>query len=434
MEDKYFIWDEINEGIVLSRDTKIEDEKKKNKKEMKIPESKIYCPHKHLNFNFKETLNFCEQIKFRKCYQRRTPQRQMLKDVVILQDIKDLVIYMISTTISTEFLEFIHLIIVDRFLRALILYMQHYLTTWNELELKREAARKRLTNPLAGGIRVVRSQEMRILRCLIAREYADLLVACQKEAKKYHHVGSGKISYTKSKGEKDLRIFEDLIQFAHRVVWIALERKQKDLIELEIHRLFRTESFNIAARKCIVNGIDWQVPEDEYWILYGGKMFSKRKILRNSSLPYELLNIDCDYRILRIGLTNVKSPDPRIIYFENALLANEENLSRLGVKIGILGLPRMDFDLMLIPLINEDKQVAIEETPIEEDEEVDEYVSLIPVYGSDLELTISFPMDKIIPRYVGNEKIRKDSKKKWILREMKRVSSDYTVIKSTSAI
>jgi hypothetical protein len=159
-----------------------------------------------------------------------TPQRLANTDVVLLQDIKDLVIYQISATIGTEFLEYIHLSIVDRFLRALILYMQHYLTIWGELQLKRETVSKSLPNPLAGGARVVRSQELRALRCLLAREYADLLLACQPEAKKYHHTGAGEISLNKSLGEKDLRIFEGLIQFAHRVVWIALERKHKDLI------------------------------------------------------------------------------------------------------------------------------------------------------------------------------------------------------------
>jgi hypothetical protein len=73
------------------------------------------------------------------------------------------------------------------------------------------------------------------------------------------------------------------------------------LLELEIHRLFRTEKFNIAARKYVKSGTDWQVPEDERWILYGGKVPIRRNILRNSPLTYELLNTDCDYRILCIG-------------------------------------------------------------------------------------------------------------------------------------
>jgi hypothetical protein len=45
------------------RAPKVENESRKdNRKKKKIPESKIYCPHERLNFKFKETLNFGEQV------------------------------------------------------------------------------------------------------------------------------------------------------------------------------------------------------------------------------------------------------------------------------------------------------------------------------------------------------------------------------------
>jgi hypothetical protein len=67
-------------------------------------------------------------------------------------------------------------------------------------------------------------------------------------------------------------------------------------------------------------------------------------------------------------------------------------------------------------------------------QKADEYVSLMPLNGPDLELTKPFPRDKIIPENNGDAKIRNDSKKKWILREMKRAAKKSTEISSISAI
>lgn len=139
-------------------------------------------------------------------------------------------LYLISSPISFQLISFLHLKIVDRFLRALILYMQSFVATWTDLSEKRAATAKLAPNPLAGGARVRRAEEMCAMRWMLAREYADILTACQREAKEYHHMNGGELTFCHSSGEKDIRIHEGLLQFAHRVVWIALERKQKELI------------------------------------------------------------------------------------------------------------------------------------------------------------------------------------------------------------
>lgn len=43
------------------------------------------------------------------------------------------------------------------------------------------------------------------------------------------------------------------------------------------------------------------------------------------------------------------SNDERVVFLQNALLAREDKLQRLGIKIGILGQNKADFDLMLMP-------------------------------------------------------------------------------------
>lgn len=50
------------------------------------------------------------------------------------------------------------------------------------------------------------------------------------------------------------------------------------------------------------------------------------------------------------------SKDPRIVYLQTALLADEDKLAESGVKVGILGLSREDFDAMLVPMSEGDEQ------------------------------------------------------------------------------
>lgn len=86
MEEKSFIWDEVFERLILSgyvekcyfknvkvilfhytfyRPSKTENEKNKdNRKKSQVTEMKVYCPHKSLILNFKETLNFVEQVGY----------------------------------------------------------------------------------------------------------------------------------------------------------------------------------------------------------------------------------------------------------------------------------------------------------------------------------------------------------------------------------
>ena len=137
--------------------------------------------------------------------------------------------YLVTTPIALQFINFFHLPLVDRFLRALVLYFQYYIEVFEEIAEMRTATVRRAPNPLAGGSRLRRADEMKILRCVLGREYSELIVGSDETAP-YHHMNAGKKSDTQSQGEKDLRIFETLIAMAHRVVWITFQRKYYSLI------------------------------------------------------------------------------------------------------------------------------------------------------------------------------------------------------------
>lgn len=53
---------------------------------------------------------------------------------------------------------------------------------------------------------------------------------------------------------------------------------------------------------------------------------------------------------LRKGLMEIDvDRDPRITYLKNALLIEEDKLSQLGIRVGILGHNRSNYDIMLMP-------------------------------------------------------------------------------------
>uniref|UniRef100_A0A0C9QVB3 PPP1R36_1 protein n=1 Tax=Fopius arisanus TaxID=64838 RepID=A0A0C9QVB3_9HYME len=359
LAEKIYVWDDFYDGLTILGVTEQRDEEIKSRKRKKqsVHQSQSYCPHAYLFLNFLDILNPGEKIKYRKCYLRRvTPPEP---DVIILQDIKNLALFLLTTPVSLQFINFFHLEVVDRFLRALIIYFQFYTTIWDEEIIKKRAATmKKAPNPMAGGGRIKRAEEMNILRCVLAREYCELVVGSGASAKYHHMLAGTSIPGMQSQGEKDLRIFEVLIGIAHRIIWIALKRKHFTLIEVELHRLFRTDAYNTADRRTggIINK---GMLEDEFRILHGPKMPPKRKLLVNSPLPRQLISEVCDFRVISLGLIAFQSRDPRVNYLENALLADEEDFLDLGIKMGILGHSREDYDIMLVPL--EDEKIVEEE-------------------------------------------------------------------------
>ncbi|XP_019883317.2 uncharacterized protein LOC105252068 [Camponotus floridanus] len=429
MGERYFAWDEISEGLILLGVAKAEDETKRRKKQVTADHtSEIYCPHAYLILSYREMLNDSEKIKFRKHYLRKVAPNE--PDVIILQDIKDLVLFLLITPVSPQFIHFFHLPIVDRFLRALIIYFQYYVEIWEDLMQERAATMKKAPNPLARGHRFRYAEEMRALRCVLGREYADLILGCQ-DGPRYHHMMAGKKrTITQSQGEKDLRIFESLISTAHRVVWIALQRKHYNLIELELHRLLRTEAYNTAQRQSGSLLIQ-DMLEDDICILHGPAMALKSRLLRNSPLPHELIYTDCDFRLLSLGIVDIDVRDPKIAYLKNALLIEEEMLSRLGIKIGVLGHNRSDYDIMLMPIeeeptieskeINElDKKISETRKSIPMDKIAEQIQKIERLSFRKSESIEEFPMKQLEISTKRCDEIRQVARKKWILREIKR--------------
>ncbi|KAK0182110.1 hypothetical protein PV327_000279 [Microctonus hyperodae] len=437
MEDKHFKWDEFQNKLVFFGKTQKEDKKtKRRRRKVSVKsESKIYCPHAYLILNFLDVLNPSQKIKFRKYYLRKVPLDA--PDVITIQDIKNLVMFLLITPVSLEFINYFHLRVVDRFLRALIMYFQSYTEIWEDMMKKRAALITKAPNPLAKNSELIRADQMRILRCILAREYCGLLVGAE-ESVKYHHMMAGIQSISMlSQGEKDLRIYEALISMAHRVVWIALQRKYFHLIEVELHRLFRTEAYNTASRTNdqVMNEI---LLKEEITILHGPKMPPRRKLLMNSPLVYELFRQPpCDFRIVSLGSINFKSKDPQINYLKNALLIEEEKLSELGITVGILGHPRANYDITLVPIednkilkreITEawERKKALIPDKAKKSTSIDEEITIFPMYESNTELPSVFPSSKPMRKWRMYDESNEEMRKKWIARELDRQTGTYS--------
>ncbi|EFN84759.1 uncharacterized protein LOC105182942 isoform X2 [Harpegnathos saltator] len=407
MTERLFTWDEITEGLILLSVTKSEDEhaKRRKKQTAAAETSTVYCPHAYLILNYQETLNDNEK--------RKVPPTEA--DVIILQDIKDLVLFLLVSPISIQFINFLHLPTVDRFLRVLIVYFQHYVDIYEDLVRERAATMKKAPNPLARGHRTRYTEQMQALRCVLGREYMDLLLGCQ-DGPQYHHMMTSKkrtVSIMQSQGEKDLRIFEALTSVAHRIVWIALGRKHYILIEIELHRLLRTDAYNTAAYRQSGGEIIRDMLENDTRVLQGPKAMLKRKLLRNCPLLHEIIHSDCDYRLLSLGVVDIAVQDPKIIYLRNAILAEEETLSELGIKVGILGHNRSDYDTMLMPY---EEQIPAEVDSLDKRAVRTHEVDKILEY----ELAKEFPTKEAEILNKRYDKIRKAARRRWILREMRR--------------
>lgn len=73
--------------------------------------------------------------------------------------------------------------------------------------------------------------------------------------------------------------------------------------------------------------------------------------------------------------------DPKISYLNDVLLLDEELLPELGIRVGILGHSRSDYDIMLAPA---------------ETEETAELKDISPLDSRLLETRKSVPLDKLL--------------------------------------
>ncbi|GJQ88148.1 hypothetical protein Trydic_g13152 [Trypoxylus dichotomus] len=375
----YWSWDELSNCLMfISRDSS-----PKTTSAIKTTTTSITGtskPQGQYEIKFHEITDKLEKIIFRRYFQRRCKLDE--PEVVTIQDVKDIALYLANPKdLTVEFITFFHIPTVDRFLRALILYFQYFLDIWEYMLERRIEESRKLRQPVVIELENVIKDDLGDLRSMLAREYLSLIGGLE-DAAKFHHMSTRN---NDSLSDKDRRIFEMLICMSARVVWVALQRKHLTLIELEMGRIFRSDFFNIIVHRRQVGSFKRSAAEDR--VMMGLSNKYERKLLQRSPLVKELMLGEHDHRMLGAGFKNFQPSDERIRYLEAAYAAPEELLLGMGVTVGVLGIPRDEYDPVL--MTRERTSKTFNKPPIE----VPPFKIPSRAYHGDEEVPQTFPVE-----------------------------------------
>ncbi|KAI4457917.1 hypothetical protein MML48_7g00008317 [Holotrichia oblita] len=217
-----------------------------------------------------------------------------------------------------------------------------FLQIWEYMLERRVEESRKLRQPVVIELENIIRDDLGDLRSMLAREYLSLIGGLE-DAAKFHHMSSRN---SDSLSDKDRRLFEMLMCMSSRVVWIALQRKHLTLIELEMGRVFRSDFFNIIVHRRQVASFKRSAAEDR--VMIGPSNRYERKLLQRSPLVKELMLGEHCHRMLGAGFKHFQPLDARINYLEAAYAAPEELLLGMGVTVGVLGIPRDEYDPVLM--------------------------------------------------------------------------------------
>ncbi|KAJ2942872.1 hypothetical protein O0L34_g15062 [Tuta absoluta] len=295
-------------------------------------------------FTFKQ-IDVVEQMRFKKRYQRKLLPNE--RDIITLQDVKDIAIYMAPLAmLSSSLINVLHITTTEKFLRALILYCQYFLQTGQVMAERAKELQTKIRTPTSYEIEATYRQNLADLRCLVAKEYATFLNGIQ-DTKSFHHMGKNK--KTRSLSDKDARFYETFTLMCTQIVWLALGRRSFNTLELEINRLMKTDIFNSVEHR-LKTGYYSALSPLERDVLLGQCAHRNPKLITRSPLLNDLFckpKRSIDYRMMGLGSIEYEELPERLRYLLLAIAGPEEDLEPYDVTVGILGKPRQRFDTAL---------------------------------------------------------------------------------------
>ncbi|XP_013101496.2 protein phosphatase 1 regulatory subunit 36-like [Stomoxys calcitrans] len=310
----------------------------------KEPLAAIPSDEKHITiggFQFLNTMDKVEEMIFSQEFQRSDTTYDA--DVILLQDIKNLVLFLAPTDIITkEFVHFVNTETVHSLLKVLIMYFEYFLKLMEFIVIRREetkAEKARMQTQQSTEIKRIFSANLSQYRLLLAREYSKILLG-NGDMKKFYHL---KPLVNISQTLKDQRFHEGFLAFCTLVVWVAQQRRDLEDIEMEINRLFRSEHFSL------VRPDKYHLTDVEASLLYGKSYRRCNYRAQNSPLIQELRNIEQkNLPILWIGERKYRGNDLRILQIEYEFIVPSSQLCLIeGVTHGILGRPKILCDTLL---------------------------------------------------------------------------------------
>ncbi|KAI5635504.1 protein phosphatase 1 inhibitor domain-containing protein [Phthorimaea operculella] len=285
------------------------------------------------------------QMRFKKRYQRKLKPNE--PEVITLQDVKDLAIYMAPLAmLSPSLINVLHIPTTERFLRALILYCHYYLQIGQEMAERVKELQNKIRTPTSEAIEATYRQNLADLKNLVAKEYSVILCGIW-DTKTFHHMGIKK--KRKSLSDKDARFIETFILMCTQIVWLALGRRSFNQLELEINRLTKTDIYNSAEHR-LKTGYYSSLSPLERGVLIGSDAQKSPKLIARSPLMSDIFckqKKPVDFRLLGIGAIEFEYLPERLRYLLMAIAGPEEDLEAWDVTVGILGKPRRMFDTAL---------------------------------------------------------------------------------------
>ncbi|KAM7344093.1 protein phosphatase 1 regulatory subunit 36-like [Cochliomyia hominivorax] len=304
---------------------------------------------KHLNkeehvviggFKFLANINQLEEMIFRQEFQRSDTTHDY--EVILIQDIKNLVLFLAPKEIVTkDIIYFLNTKTIHRFLKALIIYFEYFLKLVEFILIRRDeisGEKAQIQSGESTEIKRIYSQHLMQYRLLLAREYSEILLG-NGEMKKFYHL---KPIVNISQSIKDKFFHESFLAFCTCFVWIAMHRRDLELIDMEMNRLFRSEHFSLRRAE------RYEFSKAEAGLLYGKNYKRCNYRAQNSPLIMELNKVEKqNVPLLWLGERKYRGTDLRILQIELEYIVPDSQLCLIDVSQGILGHPKKLYDTML---------------------------------------------------------------------------------------
>ncbi|KAH9640988.1 hypothetical protein HF086_015084 [Spodoptera exigua] len=310
-EDGHWVWDEHTQALLFVSDLP----------PVNIEALQITSKAPTGTIEFRDDIDLIEQLRYKRRYQRKPTPGKI--DLVTLQDVKDIALYTAPLSIlSPMLIDMLHLPTTERFLRALIFCCAYYLQIAEEM-----------TTRILDQATKIRTKR------------------CGGDMRKFHHMGKDK--KRRSLSDKDARLFETFLRISVQIVYLALGRRNFHQIELECHRVMKSEIFNTVEHMSKTGYLSKMAPEEKN-VLLGTCLSHDKKLNTKSPLMNEVFcHRPIDFRLMGLGVVKYKRISTRLDYLYLIVAGPEEKLFELNMSVGLIGLQRSLFDTMLRPIIGQ---------------------------------------------------------------------------------
>lgn len=292
---------------------------------------------------FKRSITPAEELLFETQFRRGSCSRD--GDVVTIQDIKDVVLFLAKPKrLTATFIDFFHTETVDTFLNDLVIYFEYYLQLLEFMVIRRDEMRGpewKLRSTDSDCVEYMLSEYMTQYRILLGRSYSRIILG-QGDVRTFHHMANG---MHQSYSGKDQLFTELFFACCKQFVWIAHHRRVQNEIDYEFDRLFRSEYFQLDR-----NGTKFcrSLAAHERRLLYGRADVKMQVFRQQSPLILELMRMRTQHlEVLWLADHKYEGHDLRMQQLEYEYTLPDAQLFLANVQHGILGHPIRLYSKML---------------------------------------------------------------------------------------